>query len=55
MVRAVGEELREDDRRPRIVVVDDDPDVLALLENEIGSRYAWDYVVVARSSPIIDY
>ena len=48
----VGEELGEDDRRPRIVVVDDDPDDLALLENEIGSRYARDYVVVARSSPV---
>ena len=48
----VGEELGEDDRRPRIVVVDDDPDDLVLVENEIGSRYARDYVVVARSSPV---
>jgi thioredoxin reductase len=48
----VGEDLRQDDRRPRIVVVDDDLDDLALLENEIGSRYARDYVVVARSSPV---
>ena len=48
----VGEDLRQDDPRPRIVVVDDDLDDLALLENEIGSRYARDYVVVARSSPV---
>jgi thioredoxin reductase len=48
----VGEELQRDDRRPRIVVVDDDPADLALLENEIGSRYTRDYIVVARSSPV---
>jgi thioredoxin reductase (NADPH) len=48
----VGDELLEHDRRPRIVVVDDDPDDLALLETEICSRYARDYVVVARSSPV---
>ena len=48
----VGEELGEDDRRPRVVVVDDDPDDLALVEDEIGSRYARDYIVVARSSPV---
>ena len=29
--------------------MDDDPDDLALLEDEIGYRYAHDYVVVARS------
>jgi CheY-like chemotaxis protein len=48
----VGEQLRDEDRRPRIVVVDDDPDDLALLHGELGSRYARDYVVVARSSPV---
>jgi thioredoxin reductase len=47
----VGERLRDDDR-PRIVVVDDDADDLALLAGELGSRYARDYVVVARSSPV---
>jgi thioredoxin reductase len=51
MMPTVDEELPDEDRRPRIVVVDDDPDDLALLENEIGSRYGRDYVVVARSSP----
>ena len=48
----VGEEFGEDDRRPRIVVVDDDAHDLALVEGEIGSRYARDYIVVARSSPV---
>jgi thioredoxin reductase len=48
----VGDELGDDDHRPRIVVVDDDAADLALLENEIGSRYARDYVVVAGSSPV---
>jgi thioredoxin reductase (NADPH) len=48
----VGEQIRDDDRRPRIVVVDDDPEDLALLEDELGSRYARDYVVDARSSPV---
>ena len=52
MMPAVGEGLGAGDRRPRIVVVDDDPGDLALLENEIGSRYARDYLVVARSSPV---
>ena len=52
MMPTVDEGLREDDERPRIVVVDEDPDDLALLETEIGSRYARDYVVVARSSPV---
>jgi thioredoxin reductase (NADPH) len=51
MMPTLDWDLREDDRRPRIVVVDDDPDALALLENEIGSRYGRDYVVVARLSP----
>jgi thioredoxin reductase len=52
MMARVGEDLREQDRRPRIVVVDDVRDDLALLENEIETRYARDYVVVARSSPV---
>lgn len=52
MMSAVGEALREYDGRPRIVIVDDDPGDLALVENEIGSRYARDYVVVARSSAV---
>src|SRR5262245_62010475 len=47
----VGDQMRDGDGRPRIVVVDDDPDDLALLEAELGYRYAHDYVVVTRSSP----
>ena len=49
---AVGDQLRDGDRRPLIVVVDDDPDDLALLDAELCSRYARDYVVVTRSSPV---
>jgi thioredoxin reductase len=48
----VGDQLRDHDRGPLIVVVDDDPDDLALLEAELGYRYAHDYVVVARPSPV---
>ena len=48
----MGDQLRDDDGRPLIVVVDDDPDDLAHLEAELGYRYAHDYVVVARPSPI---
>jgi thioredoxin reductase (NADPH) len=48
----VGELLRADDSRPRIVVVDDDPADLALLHDEICARYARNYVVAARSSPV---
>ena len=33
-------------------MVDDDPDDLALLEAKLGHRYAHDYVVVTRSSPV---
>jgi thioredoxin reductase (NADPH) len=51
MMPALDGDLRAGDRRARIVVVDDDPDDLALLESEIGSRYARDYLVVARPSP----
>jgi thioredoxin reductase len=47
----LDEQLGGHDTRPRIVVVDDDVDDLALLENEIGCRYARDYVVVVRASP----
>jgi thioredoxin reductase/CheY-like chemotaxis protein len=48
---AVGDTRSELDGRPRIVVVDDDLEDLALLEGELSSRYATDYVVVADSSP----
>jgi thioredoxin reductase len=51
-ITRMGEEIRADDGRPRIVLVDDHPDDLALLEHEICSRYAREYVVVARSSAL---
>jgi thioredoxin reductase (NADPH) len=51
MMPALDGEAPADDLRPLIVVVDDDPDDLALLESELGSRYARDYVVAARPSP----
>jgi thioredoxin reductase (NADPH) len=43
--------LRTGDRRPRIVVVDDDRGDLVLLRAEIEGRYGGAYVVLAASSP----